>query len=300
MYKFLTAAIFISLIVLIASCQKEIDWGTGSSASGNFRAKINDTQWVANKLTAASRFAGFINLTGRSNDNKLLSITLTDSGVHRYTLNDVTFNVAAYLDSNSTNPNAFTTNAASPPTAGGEVNITSIDTAHKKMSGTFSFNAYRQSDSSQVKITNGIFTDLTYSTGLPPAGSTPDTFHVKINGVLFNAVTIIAAVPPAPYNTNLGITGGDSAFLKTVGMNMPSNIIPGTYAFSLLGTYTGVYKIDNNPSNLKVATLGSLTILEHNTTTKRIRGNFNFTASDILNPLNFVLLTEGYFAVTYY
>ena len=81
---------------------------------------------------------------------------------------------------------------------------------------------------------------------------------------------------------------------------MPSDITPGTYSISLIGNYLGVYKPDNDPVNLKVGALGSLTILQHNTATRRIRGNFNFTASNILNPLDFVLLTEGYFAVTYY
>ena len=287
------------IIAFVSSCQKEIDWGT-NTVTGDFKAKINGTQWVANKIATASRLAGFISLVGRSTDNKLLAITLTDSGVHRYTLNDVTINVAAYLDSNSSNPGTYTSNAASPPTAGGEVNITSIDTAHKKMSGTFSFKVFRQSDSAVVNLTEGSFTNISYSTSFPPAGSMPDTFHVKINGTMFNAATILASVPPAPYNTTIGIAGGDSVFIKTVSLGMPSDITPGTYAIGLTGNYIAVYKPDNDPNNLKIGALGSVTILEHNVTTRRIRGNFNFTGTNILNPLDFVLLTEGYFAVTYY
>ena len=287
------------VIAFISSCQKEIDWGT-NSVSGNFKAKINDTSWVANKIATATRLGGFISLVGRSTDNKLLVITLTDSGVHRYTLGQTTINAAAYIDSNSSNPGTYTSNSADLPLAGGEVNVTSIDTARKKISGTFSFNVFRPSDSSSVRFTEGVFTDITYSTTIPSAGNLPDTFHVKINGTLFNAATILASVPPAPYNTTIGIAGGDSAFIKTVSLGVPSDITPGTYSIGLTGNYIAVYKPDNDPNNLKLGALGSITILEHNVTTKRIRGNFNFTGTNILNPLDFVLLTEGYFAVTYY
>jgi hypothetical protein len=44
---------------------------------------------------------------------------------------------------------------------------------------------------------------------------------------------------------------------------------------------------------------GTLTILSNNTTTRRIRGNFNFHAEALLNPLLNTELTEGYFSVSY-
>lgn len=286
-------------VVNLFSCQKEISWDD-FPASGNFKAKINGTQWVANELTSANRFAGFISLMGKSTDKKMLIITLTDSGVHRYTLNENTMNIGIFIDSNSTNTSPFTTNQGNISQSGGEVNITSIDTANKKMSGTFSFKVYRIADDSIINFTQGSFTNLTYATGLPPAGNTPDTFRVKINGVLWVPPVILSAVPPAPYNNNLSVSGMDQATFKTVGINMPSDITPGTYSFSLLGPQYGVYAVDNDPNNLKLATLGQLIILEHIPASRRIRGNFNFIASDILNPLNVALLTEGYFSVTYY
>ncbi|MEP6952031.1 MAG: hypothetical protein ABI863_22265 [Ginsengibacter sp.] len=43
---------------------------------------------------------------------------------------------------------------------------------------------------------------------------------------------------------------------------------------------------------------GTLTILEHNITTKRIRGNFNFHASEVPGT-KVSELTEGYFSVIY-
>ena len=295
LFTFLTCG----AILVISSCQKEINWDD-YPPGGNFKAKINGTQWYANKTANATRFGGFISLLGISTDKKMVVITLTDSGVHRYTLNQNTLNIGLFVDSNSTDTSPFTTNQGTIVQSGGEVNITSIDTTNKKMSGTFNYKVYRIADDSIINFTEGSFTNLAYASGVPPAGSKPDTFQVKISGVLWVPPVILSTVPPAPYNNNLAVSGLDMTTSKSVALSIPPDITPGNYNFSVFGPYYGVYKVDNDPNNLKVATLGTLTILEHQPAIRRIRGNFNFTASDILNPLNFVLLTEGYFSVTYY
>jgi hypothetical protein len=294
----------ICIIFSLLSCQKEIDHGQNSSGNltGDFRAKIEGTQWVANKGTAASRIQGFINITGFSLDKKYITITLRDSGVHRYTLSDATLNVAAYIDSTLPNPAAFTTNQGNyPAESGGEVKITSIDTVNKKLSGTFSFKVWRMVDGIGRNITEGSFTNLSYSTGLPPA-NTNDTFRVKIAGTQWVPPAISAvkspAVPPIP--ATIGITGSEANLSKFVGLIFPADITPGIYALNFLGgTYIGQYSPNNNPLNLQAAISGTLEILSNNPTTKRIKGNFNFRAEELLNPLVFTLLTEGYFSVTY-
>jgi len=75
------------LTIFLSSCQKELDdAGGGSSVSGNFKAKIDGTWWVANKSATANKTFGFITLTGISSDKKALRILLLDSGVHNYTI----------------------------------------------------------------------------------------------------------------------------------------------------------------------------------------------------------------------
>src|SRR4030095_52365 len=88
-------------VVTFNSCQKEVDPSilgntNNPPPAGNFRAKIDGVQWVANSAACASRMLGFINITGRSTDKKYLSITLKDSGVHNYTLDQNSFNAASY------------------------------------------------------------------------------------------------------------------------------------------------------------------------------------------------------------
>jgi Family of unknown function (DUF6252) len=305
MQKLLSALLLFGTVLFFASCQEEIvdpnNTNTGA-VTGNFKAKINGTQWVANSIAGASRFSGLINLTGRSSDGKLITITLTDSGVHNYTLDDMSFNVAAYTDSTLADPSAFTTNqGVNPGEAGGTVSITSIDTANKRMSGVFSFKVFRQADSLQRTMTEGSFTNISYATSLPPSNAT-DTFRVKIAGTMWVPPTIAGvktpAIPPMP--AQIMITGTTATATKSVGLFMPADITPGSYTLDFWGLqYIGQYNPDTDPNNSQASMSGTLTIISHNTTTKRIRGTFNFHAEALLNPLISTELTEGYFSITY-
>jgi hypothetical protein len=306
--KIFYSLIALSVFVGFSSCQKEVDPSilgntNNPSVVGDFRAKIDGVQWVANSAAGASRVAGFINLVGRSTDKKYVSIHVVDSGVHNYTLNNVSLNVASYIDSNLTNTFNFSTNqGVNPGDAGGIVNITSIDTANKRISGNFAFNMFRQFDGSKRTFTEGVFTNISYVTSLPPASST-DTFRVKIGGTLWVPPTIFASKTPAlppQLLPQITVTGTSADGSKSVGMFMPENITPGNYTFNLFGgVYVGLYNPDTDPNHSQGAMSGTLTIISHNTATRRIRGNFNFHAEALLNPLLFTELTEGYFAVSY-
>src|SRR5204863_2298494 len=112
-----------------------------------------------------------------------------DSGVHTYTLDINSATNAGAYSLNSTS-NAFTTNQGSTPAqSGGTLTISSIDTTNKKMTGTFSFKAYRSIDSMQKDITEGVFTNISYTTTLPPPSST-DTFRVQVDGTAFTATSL--------------------------------------------------------------------------------------------------------------
>jgi hypothetical protein len=105
---------------------------------------MDGTQWGANSAEGASRMPGMISIGGRSTDRKYLTITLTDSGVHNYTLDNMSMNAASYIDSSLPNAVNFTTNQGiNPGDAGGFASVTSIDVANKRISDTFSFRVFR-------------------------------------------------------------------------------------------------------------------------------------------------------------
>ena len=287
--------LILASLVGINSCQKELTDPNAPiitpGGTGDFRATINGSLWIAT-TSGAARQNGYISVAGQGG-GKTIAITLTDSGVHHYTLTQNTLGAAAYSDSSSGSNVAFTSNATT--STGGSVDITSIDTVNKKISGTFRFTAYRAIDSLQRTITSGSFTNITYATTTPPAVST-DTFTVKIDGVTFNPFTIQGL--HITILNQLSILGTDQAGLKSVSVYLPDTVTPGTYPITGLGgSYFGQY--NKNATTFLASDTGTVTILEHNTSTRRIRGTFSFHATELLLPTDQSQLTEGYFSVVH-
>lgn len=293
---------FVSTFIIGCGKEKSIDRtdpdGKTAAVNGSLKAKINGTQWVANQITGASRLAGFISIAGRSSDRKTFSIMLSDSGVHKYTITGDPFNAAVWIDSTEASPVPYTTSQTDDPAiSGGEITITSIDEARKTMSGSFSVKVYRYDTEKTITISEGSFTDIAYITSLPATPAT-DSFKVKINGASWAPAMVMGI--KVPMMDKIGITASDDQGVKAVALTFPSGITPGTYTLDFSGgTYIGQYNPDADPTHSKIATAGTLTILEHNTSTKRIRGSFAFTAAEILDPGNKAEITEGYFSVKY-
>lgn len=273
--------IFYTVLFLIglASCRKETSVEHANTLSGNFTAKIDGVQWSASGTKeGASILGGIINITGISVDNKEISIMIAGSVAGPYALNQSTRSLAAYADIDSSDVYAFATNQGRDTTqAGGMVTITEIDPVGKTISGTFSFKVYRDIDHRQKTITAGVFTKIPYVTSLPPSSS-GDTLTASIDGKAWKGNTIEATVTSG----QLSIIGASSDGSQTIGLLMPATATPGSYALdgsnpSYLGAYT---QVANSTSTGLVSTKGTLTILANNTSTRRIRGTFQFTAKD--------------------
>jgi hypothetical protein len=313
MLKFNRILIAVAAIALFMSCQKEIDFTdpitppgpvdttgtppviTPPANTGTFTAVIDGTPFTADMIRTAHIEAGVIVLLGMNSSKKSMLIRVADSGVHSYILPTETIsNVGTFTDSTITPIAAFTTNSWATAGSYGNLNITSIDTVNKKMSGTFNMKVYRAVGDLQRNITTGVFTDITYTTvaDVPPPNST-DSFRVKIDGVNFNYTTLTGFDLFGMINLSASNSGG----YPTVGISVPSTVTPGTHAFSI-ASYVGLYNISS--SLMSAADTGSVTILEHNTATKRIRGNFHFLANKAFtnDPPDYQL-TEGYFSVKY-
>jgi hypothetical protein len=260
--------------------------------------KVGGKEWVADRGAGGSLMAGIINISGLSKDGKTFSVTLSDTVARMYILSNVITSLdsmhgAAYSDStNFSNFSWGTVQGDDPSQAGGWINIAKIDKVKKTMTGTFQMKMYREMDSSTVMITDGSFTELSYATSLPPANAT-DTFRVKIAGTSWAP----ASITGVNSNGTLAIVANENPINRTVGLMLPPGITPGSYTFDILGgQYIGMY--NPNTSTALGSSSGTLTIVEHNLSTKRIRGNFNFLAEPILGGAG-VNLTEGYFSVTY-
>ena len=295
--KIIPLLIMASLIIFTA-CQKQIELDASNTNGfidpgvGNFQAKIEGVQWSANEVTTASIQNSVISIYGSNTDGKSIFLRVGDSGVHNYSFtNNSLSNVASLTDSSLTPIAAFTTNQWSVDSTYGNLDITSIDTVTKTISGTFNIHVYRQIDDIQRNITEGVFTNISYATQ-PVAPAATDTFRVKIDGTDFTYNLLSGNT-----SFNMILITASQGGTKSVGITMPSNVTPGSYNYGGT-TYVGSYNPD--ASTFLGAETGNLTILEHNTTTKRIRGTFNFHANTVFShlPPN-AELTEGYFSVVY-
>jgi hypothetical protein len=202
-------------------CSFSVTVSPSATATGNFKAKIDGTQWVADRFAQGARISNIINISGLGLDKKVLTISVKDSGVHQYTLawDNTSGGAGAYMDSSLADVTAFTSNAGlTPAEGGGTLNITSIDEVNKRMSGTFSFKAKRYTDNTYRDITEGVFTDISYITSLPPGNST-DTLNVKLDGTAF-VPTLVNGLSVSMLS-NIVVQGSDATGTKSVAVYLP-------------------------------------------------------------------------------
>lgn len=287
------------VIMMLFSCRKETSIEQPGALDGTFMADVSGSQWIAaDSLKSASILAGFINLIGISADHRELSITLADTIPGTYVLSQSSTSVAFYGSTDSSNSYIYSTNQGSDSTqAGGTVTVTEIDPVNHTISGTFTFNVYRDIDGKQQRFTDGVFRKLPYTSTLPPASST-DTLKATIEGGNWSAQSIDAAV----ISNQLIISGANLTGTQSLGLSMPADIIPGQYPMDYTTfTYYGAY---TPAPNIGLASAsGTLEILENDVPNRRIRGNFSFKAVDPTDPQGLNTpprqVTAGFFAVTY-
>lgn len=299
---FRIALMLVASVAIFSSCEKETSVengvpggipGGGGGGTGSFRAKIDGVQWIANSSRSATIMDDIIAIQGTSSDGKTMLLRVADSGVHNYSFaNYSSTNVGAFTDSSIVPIAALTTNQWPQDSIYGTMNVTSINTTQKTISGTFKMYVIRALDGVKRNITEGVFSDITYATTLPPPAST-DSFTVKINGTEFMETFLLGIKGMG--NINISATNAEGASVSIV---VPDNITPGTYTFgTIVSPYYGQYNV--NSSTFTMSNSGTLTILEHNTTTKRIRANFNYSSTEFGTTTPVYNLTEGYVSLTY-
>ena len=127
-------------------------------------ATIDGVPWQASDSTeSAIASQGFVTISGVSADGQEISITLSDTVVGLYVLNQTSTSLAIYANLNIVGGYAYSTNQGIDTTqAGGTVNVISIDPVNRTISGIFDFKVYRNSDGTEKDITSGVFYNIPY------------------------------------------------------------------------------------------------------------------------------------------
>jgi Family of unknown function (DUF6252) len=290
--------------------------GSGGQDSGSFTVTIDGKTWTAiDSARSVSIMDGAINISGISNDDQNIVLSLAGTGPGTYKLGPASKSVAAWTNSWMYFQN-FSSIQGTSAQASGQVVVSKIDVANQTISGTFQMHLYCDSAQTTKVFTNGVFTKLPYITSLPPAPAT-DTFTVLINGVPWTAPSITANIEEGEFMVR-GSTQ-DGREWVTVGVPIPAWLSPADLVytqqvgFSLHGAYVGQY--NNNDSVYQsqhyaaapqigagvyyvYPNSGLLQILQDDLSTHRMSANFQLQVTDSTGVAS-VLLTNGYFSIRY-
>ncbi|KHJ37372.1 hypothetical protein PBAC_24400 [Pedobacter glucosidilyticus] len=142
-----------------ASCKKdEIDTGFTCKVNGErWRPFANDFKLQETECHLTNNGETLFIKARNTNSREHLGILVSTPGIlistKYYTINSNMFLSGTY-DSNSSGPgDYFQTNSSYT----GQVEIKSIDTVNKRMTGTFFYDAYNEKTKQTVKITSGTF-----------------------------------------------------------------------------------------------------------------------------------------------
>lgn len=271
------------LLLFTTSCG---DDEASTSDQGQMSAFVDGTAWDADMVSAV-HLQNIFNISGINDDGTSIIITLDGLQTGEYVSNATTANVLLW--SPGSGALGFSSQADS---VSGKVVITQIDDVDSLVSGTFSFTAAEPSSGSMVEVTEGVFTDVRYTSQTPV---TPDnSLQVKINGGDWEAASVTGIVNGG----TLTLSGTDADASETVALTIPDDTPVGTYDLGspLFSSYGGQYNADDQ--TFMQAFDGSITIANHDQAAKIIEGNFSFNAGEF-GGTEMAALTEGSFYVAY-
>ncbi len=263
----------------------------GSSAAAVFKADFSGQTWVADNYIA-NIYNGQIQIAGSKGtgaQQQGFAFLLNGTTIGTY---DSTSNLLSFTPANSYYE-YIGLNYANPTQSLGNAIVTSIDTVHHTISGTFGFTGY-WSDTSVTNILPIVFSSGTF-TNIPYVSQNPssDTFFAKVDGTEFvedhiDVSAVISQGFPDSYSIVASKTNGDN-----IGIRISQSLAVGTYQF------TGPLAQDITSSYLLGGVLysvdtGSITITSKTAT--HMNGTFsiivkNFTTNVIKT------ITEGAFSV---
>ena len=153
------------VVVLLVGCHKFTSVENGKGLAADMVATIDGVAWqAADSATAAVVSQGQVTISGISADGQEISITLNDTVIGLYSLNQAPGSLAIYANIDSVGGYAWSTNqGVDTSQAGGTVNVLSFDRVNRTISGVFDFKVYRNADGTGKDITAGVFYNVPFS-----------------------------------------------------------------------------------------------------------------------------------------
>lgn len=313
--KFLyRTALILFVFAGFISCDDEVmgeKFGDNIDVNAQFRVDINGETFYATQTGMMTTEDGFTEIIGKRSDGAMVRLKVAGQGESVFILDGSLNGQAFYFDGINSEPY----DAAQADTIG-VLSITKYDVVNQLGSGEFSFTAYRENldvpsdstatDSTEtypawglpdtLNFTNGYFTDIHLNIEgddidppFPP-DSTESSFHVELDGELYETDNISAAYTVA--NGLIIDTQQDSIqFVLTI-----NDLSEGTVQ---IGPDSGVHiTYIPNTAESEVyynATEGTLSISSVDLVNNVISGTFNGTLTDPNDAGNTIQMTNGVF-----
>lgn len=150
MRKVIMVSMLVAFMGMFVSCDEKIDEIT-ENLIGSFTANVDNASWKAS-IMAGSMQNGNLILTAKK-DKELITLSFKTPIVGKYT---VDFNNVAIYTSNSDSITETTYTGTT-----GEIELNSVDTVNKRVSGTFHYEGFSTS-MKKVTVTNGVFKNIIY------------------------------------------------------------------------------------------------------------------------------------------
>ncbi|KJJ37635.1 DUF6252 family protein [Aequorivita vladivostokensis] len=237
------------------------------------QAKIDDRLYTSTDARAAINADGTVTIQG-FNDEESITLRLSRLDEGNFAIGEGTANQAIFEDMGG---NVYTTN----PNGEGVVTISELNETNKTLTGTFNFNAFLPGIDT-IYVSRGTLYNVSYAGGEIVDPTNAGLFSAKVDGNPFIPVTVSSR------NTGNTIITSGSTVNSTIVISVTANVEPGEYTLPR-GGFGAKFQGLSGPED---TTDGLLTIIEHNTAEKTIKGTFSFIT-------NRTEVTEGQFDVTY-
>ena len=251
------------LYLIITSCTTDIEINTPA-----LQAKINGEDFRTITKKAIIYDDGTLVIKGNVGD-KSISFTTSAAKVGIYKIGQQTMSRVSFQKSQR----KFISKE-------GDTEGTTIITEiyDNQISGTFSIKSLKDEFDNTMNFNDGWFYRLPIENGI-----TEEVVVREINTCLLNAslTALVNGNELITYDHSAEVFGIDDVSILITASNglekieivFPANAAPGQYSLSGSGDYSASYIINNDKSS---ALSGNLIVIEHNTQTKCISGNFEF------------------------
>ena len=237
------------------------------------QANINNKFYSSNDARAKKNEDGSVTIHGFTNE-ETMTLHISRAAKRTFDLGENSSNYAMFLDKGG---NLYSTN----PAGHGQIVVSTLDEENNHISGTFKYEAYL-SGIDTIYVEKGVFFQVPFSEDGVLDPNNAGSFRAKVNGALFSPILVVAK----DSGNSIVLTG--STTNATITLSVPVSVEAGDYILPKSG-FTAKYKNDNTSQN---ANSGEIKVLEHNISTKSLKGSFTFSTNQ--NEIS-----EGSFEVIY-